>query len=53
MIARIDERLFGSRMNAVDRDRVRQYLAQASPTLTTRQREAIGIAIASPSYQWY
>jgi uncharacterized protein (DUF1800 family) len=53
MIARIDERLFGSRMNAVDRDRVRQYLAQASPTLTTRQREAIGIAIACPSYQWY
>jgi uncharacterized protein (DUF1800 family) len=53
MIARIDERLFGSRMNPVDRERIRQYLSQTTPELAARQRESLGLAIASPSYQWY
>lgn len=52
MIARIDERLFGGRMDADDRARIRQFLLPSPPTVT-RRREAIGLAISSPSYQWY
>lgn len=52
MIARIDDRLFGGRMDADDRARIRQFLLPSPPTVT-RRREAIGLAISSPSYQWY
>jgi hypothetical protein len=52
MIARIDERLFGGRMDPDDRSRIRQFLLPSPPTVT-RRREAIGLAISSPSYQWY
>lgn len=52
MIARIDERLFGNRMNPTDRERIRQFLLPSPPS-TTRRREAIGLAVGSPGYQWY
>jgi uncharacterized protein (DUF1800 family) len=52
MIARIDERLFGGRMDAEERERIRQFLLPSPPT-TARRREAIGLALGSPGYQWY
>jgi hypothetical protein len=52
MIARIDDRLFGNRMDPDDRERIRQFLLPSPPT-TTRRREAIGLALSCPSYQWY
>jgi hypothetical protein len=52
MIARIDERLFGGRMDPDDRARIRSFLLPSPPTVT-RRREAIGLALSAPSYQWY
>ncbi len=52
MIARIDDRFFGGRMDGDDRARVRQFMLPSPPTVT-RRREAIGLALSSPSYQWY
>ncbi len=48
----INARLFGGAMAQADRDRIRDYmLPNAAPT--TRHREAVGLAIGSPGYQWY
>ncbi len=52
MAQRIDERLFGGAMPTAQRTRIRDYLLPNPPT-TGRKRDAIGLAIASPGYQWY
>jgi hypothetical protein len=52
MVDRISQALFGGEMPSTDRDRIREYLL---PNIfsTTRQREAIGLAIGSPGFQWH
>lgn len=52
MIDRINDRLFAGRMPQAERDRIRTYLLPDPPS-TTRRREAVGLAIGSPAYQWY
>lgn len=52
MADQINARLFGGAMPTADRNRVRDYLLPNPPS-ATRQKEAIGLAIGSPGYQWY
>jgi uncharacterized protein (DUF1800 family) len=53
MVDRIDSQMFGGAMNASDKDKIRQYLLPDPVTSTTKQRDAIGLAIGSPGFQWY
>jgi hypothetical protein len=48
----IDTALFGGQMPPADKDRIRDYMLPDPPT-TARKREALGLAIGSPGYQWY
>ncbi len=48
----IDTAMFGGQMPAADKTRVRDYLLPDPPTLT-RKRDAVGLAIGSPGFQWY
>lgn len=52
MVARIDQALFAGEMPQAQRDRVRDYLA-AAPASNPRRRDAIGLAIGAPEFQWY
>jgi hypothetical protein len=52
MADRINTAMFGGEMSRADRIRIRDYLLPDSPT-DARRREAVGLAIASPSFQWY
>jgi uncharacterized protein (DUF1800 family) len=49
---RINASIFGGEMIATDRDRVRDYLLADSSSSSLRA-DAIGLAIGSPSFQWY
>ena len=49
---RIDVLLFGGEMPAVDKANLVTYLRPDPPT-TTRIRDAFGLALASPGFQWY
>ena len=49
---KIDTELFGGEMDPVQKDAVRQYMLPDPPTLNEK-REAIGLAMASPGFQWY
>ena len=49
---RIDLLLFGGEMPAVDKAALLTYLRPDPPT-TTRIRDAFGLALASPGFQWY
>jgi uncharacterized protein (DUF1800 family) len=44
--------LFAGEMPSEERNRLRDFLAPG-PTNTSRQRDAIGLAVSSPSFQWY
>jgi hypothetical protein len=48
----IDDMLFIGRMPPADRAQVEQYLTDL-PVDVTRLREAIGLAISSPGFQWH
>ncbi|QOJ15485.1 MAG: DUF1800 domain-containing protein [Planctomycetia bacterium] len=52
VMARIDAALFGGAMPAAQRERIRQYLLPDPPT-DTRKRDAVGLAIAAPEFQWH
>jgi hypothetical protein len=52
MADRINARLCAGEMAAADRARIRDYLLPNTPT-ESRRREALGLAIGSPSFQWY
>lgn len=52
MAQRISDVLFGGEMDTADRLRVRDALLPDPPTIT-RQRDAIGLALSSPGFQWY
>lgn len=49
---RIDSLFFGSGMPAAEKSRIQQYLLPDPPS-DARKREAIGLAIAAPGYQWH
>jgi len=49
---RIDSALFGGAMPSAEKNRVKQYLL-VSPGDAWRWREAIGLALATPTFQWY
>jgi hypothetical protein len=51
-VDRIDQAMFGGEMPASDKARIRTYLLPDPPS-TIRQRDAIGLAIGSPGFQWY
>jgi uncharacterized protein (DUF1800 family) len=51
IVSRLNKLLFNGQMPAADQAEVLAYLG-TNPTATTR-REAIGLAAASPAYQWY
>lgn len=52
MMDRIDATLFASEMDPDDKARIRDYLAP-QPTSTTRQRDALGLALSSRAFHWY
>lgn len=52
LMDRIDSALFGGFMDSADKQKVRDYL-NVNPGQDQRRREAVGLAIAAPSYQWY
>ena len=49
---RIDVLVFGSEMPLADKAALVAYL-QPDPPSTTRTRDAFGLALASPGFQWY
>jgi uncharacterized protein (DUF1800 family) len=52
MANKINTAMFGGEMPAAERNRIRDYLLPNTPTLS-RQREALGLAMGAPSFQWY
>lgn len=52
MADRINANMFGGEMDPAERARIRNYLQPNNPTLT-QQRDALGLAIGSPGFQWY
>lgn len=52
LVDRINAAIFQGEMLPADRTRVRTYLATNVGSRTVR-REAIGLALSSPSFQWY
>lgn len=49
---KIDQALFGGKMPASEKARVQAYLGPGNPSVPVR-RDAIGLAIDSPGFQWY
>jgi hypothetical protein len=49
---RLDQLVFGGAMPAADKTRIRDYLLPDSPWYE-KIREAIGLVISSPAFQWY
>jgi uncharacterized protein (DUF1800 family) len=49
---RIDDLLFGGAMPVNDKNLIQGFLLPDPPT-DARKRDALGLAIASPGYQWY
>lgn len=52
MVQRINSNMFGGEMPVEEQTRIREYLLPDPPSLS-RQKEAIGLAIGSPSFQMY
>lgn len=52
MADRINARMFAGELTAAELACIRDYLLPDPPT-TARQRDAIGLAIGAPSFQWY
>lgn len=51
MADRINQQMFAGELTQTERNRLRDYLLPNTPSLT-RQREALGLAVAAPSFQW-
>jgi hypothetical protein len=51
VVDRIDAALFGGEMVAAEKNRILQYLPNTPSS--SQKREALGLAIGSPGYQWY
>jgi hypothetical protein len=52
MANKINGKLFGGRMTPGERDLIRDYLA-TNPASDSVRRDAIGLALASPTFQWH
>lgn len=52
MVDRMSQAMFAGEWTAEERNRIRDYLLPNPPS-ASRQRESLGLAIASPSFQWY
>ncbi len=52
LVNHIDSAMFGGAMAAAEKDRIRLYLLPDPPS-NTRRKDAVGLAIAAPGYQWY
>ncbi|MDX2115781.1 MAG: DUF1800 domain-containing protein [Planctomycetota bacterium] len=52
MMARLNERLFGGEMSPDEFEHVRQYMLP-EPTTTSKLRDAVGLALSTPSFQWF
>ena len=52
MVAKINRTFFGGELTSSEVLRLTSYLA-LNPSNTTTQRETIGLAIGSPSFQWF
>lgn len=48
----MDASLFGGAMDPSEKLRIRDYLLPNPPT-TQRRRDALGLALSSPGFQWY
>jgi hypothetical protein len=53
MVDKIDQAMFAGEMPASDKDKIRLYLLPDPVTSTTKKRDAIGLAIGAPGFQWY
>jgi uncharacterized protein (DUF1800 family) len=53
MVDKIDLAMFGGQMPATDKDKIRLYLLPDPVTNVTKKRDAIGLAIGAPGFQWY
>lgn len=51
IVDRIDAAMFGKRLPAAEKSQLLSYLG-VTPTTTTR-RETVGLAVATPAFQWY
>lgn len=49
---RLSQVLTAGQMNLTDKDKIRTYLLPDAPT-STRINEAIGLAVSTPTFQWY
>jgi uncharacterized protein (DUF1800 family) len=52
VVNRLDARLTRGAMSTMDRNTIQSFLAQTALT-TTRRADAAGLAVDSPSFQWY
>jgi hypothetical protein len=52
VVDRIDTLLFAGEMTSQDRSALLAFLGTATPS-TARVREAFGLAIGSPAFQWH
>ncbi len=52
MAERISQAFFAGELPALERNRIRDHLLPNTPTLA-RQREALGLAMSSPFFQWF
>jgi len=51
VVDRIDQAFFSAAMDPAEKDLIRAYLLPDNPSLT-KKREAVGLAMAMPSFQW-
>lgn len=52
LVDKIKAKMFGGRMTDEERTELRNYLA-TNPSSNTVRKEAIGLAISAPSFQWH
>jgi hypothetical protein len=52
MADRINQAMFAGEMPQAERDRIATYLLPNAPS-TQRMKDALGLAIGAPSFQWY
>jgi hypothetical protein len=53
MADKIDQALFAGEMPASDKDKIKSFLLPDPVTNVNKKRDALGLAIAAPGYQWY
>jgi hypothetical protein len=49
---KIDLMMFGGALPSAEKNRIRDYLLPDPPS-TQRKREAVGLAVSTPTFQWY